>query len=137
MIKDKIFLRINKNFKMIILLFFLQTGLSDFLFYSKNFFELILVIHLVNSCLFLISSSSTAQFLSKIFAFNYLAATNPGKLSDITVRGNDSYIFRRYVNKNGEKVKESMFKLSDKLHTGVWDMYSVMGGLNSIILCRF
>lgn len=47
---------------------------------------------------------------------------------------NDSYLYRRYVNKNGEKVKESMFKMSKKFNTGVWDMFSVMGGLNSIVL---
>jgi lysophospholipase L1-like esterase len=47
---------------------------------------------------------------------------------------NDSYLYRRYVNKNGEKVKHSMFKMAEKYKTGVWDMYSVMGGLNSILL---
>lgn len=52
----------------------------------------------------------------------------------ILTTNNDSYIYRRYVNKNGQKVKESMFELSEKNHTGVWDMYSVMGGLNSVVL---
>jgi len=47
---------------------------------------------------------------------------------------NDSYLYRRYVNKNGEKVKNSMFKMAKKYNAGVWDMYSVMGGLNSIVL---
>ena len=27
-----------------------------------------------------------------------------------------------------------MFKLAAKYHTGVWDMFEVMGGLNSIVL---
>ncbi len=52
----------------------------------------------------------------------------------ILTTNNDSYIYRRYINKNGEKVKESMFKISSELNTGVWDMYSVMGGMNSVIL---
>jgi lysophospholipase L1-like esterase len=52
----------------------------------------------------------------------------------IFTTNNDSYLYRRYVNRNGEKVKESMFRLAEELETGVWDMYSVMGGLNSIVL---
>jgi len=47
---------------------------------------------------------------------------------------NDSYLYRRYVNKNGLKVEESMFNLAKKYQTGVWDMFEVMGGLNSIVL---
>jgi lysophospholipase L1-like esterase len=52
----------------------------------------------------------------------------------IFTTNNDSYMYRRYVNKNGEKVRNSMFEMSEKLYTGVWDMYSVMGGLNSVVL---
>jgi len=52
----------------------------------------------------------------------------------IFTTNNDSYLYRRYINKNGEKVQQSMFKLSKRFDTGVWDMYSVMGGLNSIVL---
>ena len=47
---------------------------------------------------------------------------------------NDSYLYRRYVNRNGEKVRESMFNMAKKYNAGVWDMYEVMGGLNSIVL---
>lgn len=47
---------------------------------------------------------------------------------------NDSYLYRRYVNKNGIKVRESMFRLAENHDTGIWDMFSVMGGLNSIVL---
>lgn len=52
----------------------------------------------------------------------------------IFTTNNDSYLYRRYVNKNGEKVRESMLRMAEKHQTGVWDMYSVMGGLNSIVL---
>lgn len=45
---------------------------------------------------------------------------------------NDSYFKRRYVNPNGEKVKQAMQELSAQLHAGVWDMYSIMGGRGSI-----
>ncbi|MCK3684301.1 GDSL-type esterase/lipase family protein [Maribellus sp. YY47] len=47
---------------------------------------------------------------------------------------NDSYLYRRYVNKNGEKVRESMLRMAEKYNAGVWDMFTVMGGLNSIVL---
>lgn len=49
---------------------------------------------------------------------------------------NDSYLYRRYVNKNGPKVRESMFKMAKKYNAGVWDMFEVMGGLNSVVLWR-
>jgi hypothetical protein len=52
----------------------------------------------------------------------------------IFTTNNDSYLYRRYVNKNGLKVEKSMFKLAGKYNTGVWDMFAVMGGLNSIVL---
>lgn len=52
----------------------------------------------------------------------------------IFTTNNDSYLYRRYVNKNGLKVEESMFNLAEKYQTGVWDMFAIMGGLNSIVL---
>jgi len=52
----------------------------------------------------------------------------------IFTTNNDSYLYRRYVNKNGEKVQQSMLKMSKRYQTGVWDMFSVMGGLNSVVL---
>lgn len=52
----------------------------------------------------------------------------------IFTTNNDSYLYRRYVNKNGEKVEQSMLKMAEEYKTGVWDMYEVMGGLNSVVL---
>ena len=52
----------------------------------------------------------------------------------IFTTNNDSYMYRQYVNKNGEKVEESMLEMANKYSAGVWDMYEVMGGLNSIAL---
>jgi hypothetical protein len=52
----------------------------------------------------------------------------------IFTTNNDSYLYRRYVNKNGEKVEQSLLKLCKKLDAGVWNMYEVMGGLNSVVL---
>ncbi|HRX13283.1 MAG TPA: GDSL-type esterase/lipase family protein, partial [Draconibacterium sp.] len=52
----------------------------------------------------------------------------------IFTTNNDSYLYRRYVNKNGEKVEQSMLKMGKEYDAGVWDMYEVMGGLNSVVL---
>jgi len=52
----------------------------------------------------------------------------------IFTTNNDSYLYRRYVNKNGEKVEQSMLKMAKEYDAGVWDMYEVMGGLNSVVL---
>lgn len=45
---------------------------------------------------------------------------------------NDSYYKKRYANKNAFKVKQAMEELSKELDTGLWDMFTIMGGLNSI-----
>ncbi len=46
---------------------------------------------------------------------------------------NDSYLYRKHVNRNGEKVREAMINLAQNHDAAVWDMYTVMGGLNSIV----
>lgn len=45
---------------------------------------------------------------------------------------NDSYYKKRYVNKNGLRVKEAMEELSQEMDAAIWDMFSIMGGLSSI-----
>jgi lysophospholipase L1-like esterase len=52
----------------------------------------------------------------------------------IFTTNNDSYLYRRYINKNGQKVEQSLLKLGAKLNAGVWNMYEVMGGMNSVVL---
>ncbi|HQW06208.1 MAG: hypothetical protein IPH05_14015 [Flavobacteriales bacterium] len=44
----------------------------------------------------------------------------------------DSYVKRRYPNKNGAAVREVMLRLSAKYGCGVWDTFGVMGGQTSI-----
>ncbi len=58
---------------------------------------------------------------------------NPN-VSIIYTTNNDSYIRRRYLNRNGIKVQESMKRLAKKQDAVVWDMFEVMGGLNSIVV---
>ena len=44
---------------------------------------------------------------------------------------NDSYLYRRYVNPNTEKMKNIIREVAAEYHCAVWDFYRVMGGLNS------
>ena len=47
---------------------------------------------------------------------------------------NDSYLYRRYINPNTAKVREVLMELAAEHNCGVWDFYTVMGGLNSIVV---
>ena len=51
----------------------------------------------------------------------------------IFATNNDSYLYRRYVNRNGIKVEESMKRLAENHKAALWDMFEIMGGLNSIV----
>ena len=55
-------------------------------------------------------------------------------VSILFTSNNDSYIRHRYLNRNGIKVEESMIRLAGELNAGFWDMFEVMGGLNSIVM---
>jgi lysophospholipase L1-like esterase len=44
---------------------------------------------------------------------------------------NDSYLYRRYVNQNTAEMEKVIYELAGKYNCGVYDFYSVMGGLNS------
>jgi len=47
---------------------------------------------------------------------------------------NDTYMRRRYVNTNSESAKNVMYDMAKGYKGGVWDMYSIMGGLHSIVV---
>ena len=44
---------------------------------------------------------------------------------------NDSYLFKRYINRNTEKMMHVILTLAEQYNLAVWDFYSIMGGLNS------
>ncbi len=44
---------------------------------------------------------------------------------------NDSYLFKRYINRNTEKMMDVIISLARRNNLAVWDFYSIMGGLNS------
>jgi lysophospholipase L1-like esterase len=44
---------------------------------------------------------------------------------------NDSYLYKRYVNKNTEKQEKIILELAKEYNLAVWNFYEIMGGLNS------
>jgi lysophospholipase L1-like esterase len=44
---------------------------------------------------------------------------------------NDSYLYRKYLNRNTATMRDVILKLAKEFNCGVWDFYTVMGGLNS------
>jgi lysophospholipase L1-like esterase len=45
---------------------------------------------------------------------------------------NDSYLFKKYINRNTEKMMNVIIDLARNNDYAVWDFYSIMGGLNSV-----
>lgn len=81
----------------------------------------------------------TRKFNPDYFQTNYdslltrLKAAAPNAAFLLTVP-NDSYLYRRYVNRNTAKVGEVIRKIAKKHNCAVWDFYNIMGGLNSVNL---
>ena len=81
----------------------------------------------------------TRYFNSETYKQNYdtlirqIRSVLPDAAIFLTVP-NDSYLYRRNVNRNTEKVRDVIMELGKELDLGVWDFYSVMGGLNSILV---
>ena len=77
------------------------------------------------------------NFNSKEYADNYeklmqwMQSVNPN-VEFLFVTNNDSYFKRKYPNKRVFKAREVMINLAKKHHAGLWDLFEVMGGLNSI-----
>ena len=81
----------------------------------------------------------TRYFNSQTYKQNYTSLiqtirnTVPGASIMLTVP-NDSYLYRRYVNRNTEQARDVIMELAEQYNCGVWDFYTIMGGLNSIIV---
>ncbi len=45
---------------------------------------------------------------------------------------NDCYLRKRYVNHNTERIRQIIFDIAGTGNYGVWDFYTIMGGLNSV-----
>ncbi len=87
-----------------------------------------------------INDASGADFDTNYFINNYkelirrIRTVSPDCMILFTTN-NDSYrkIGRRYVNNtNGELAQKAFFSLAKQYNTGVWDLFTYMGGLTSI-----
>jgi len=83
----------------------------------------------------------TTKFSPEFYRSNYQrlidrikkAAPNTAVLNTVA---NDSYMFRRYPNKNTELAEKVIYGVAKKNNCGVWDFFKIMGGLNSSSLWR-
>ena len=79
------------------------------------------------------------QFSQAEFEQNYrelldiFRSVNP-RVQFLFMSNNDSYYKRRYPNQNIFKVREAMINVSTEYGAAYWDLFGVMGGLNSIRL---
>lgn len=87
-----------------------------------------------------INDAAGSAFEPSYFEYNYrqliqkVKNVNPD-CAILFITNNDSFKkYRRkyYVNKNGPIVRESMLKVAGETGSGVWDLFSVMGGLSSM-----
>lgn len=78
----------------------------------------------------------TTKFKPEFYKANYeemirkikKVAPNAAILNTVA---NDSYLFRRYPNKNTQLAADVIYQVAKKNNCGVYDFYDVMGGLNS------
>lgn len=78
----------------------------------------------------------TTRFSPQVYKSNYehmiakIRKVLPG-VAILNTVANDSYLFRRYPNKNTQLAAEVIYQVAKKNNCGVWDFYEVMGGFNS------
>jgi lysophospholipase L1-like esterase len=83
------------------------------------------------------NEGNTRQFDAVTYRSQYLTlldsirSASPGAAILMTVP-NDSYILKRYINNNTARMREIIFDIARTQHLGVWDFYTIMGGLNSV-----
>lgn len=79
----------------------------------------------------------SSQFDKEEFKSNYIAlmdsirSVNP-EVAFLFLTNNDSYYKRRRANRNGITVQQAMYELAEKEGAALWDLFEVMGGLNSV-----
>jgi lysophospholipase L1-like esterase len=88
-----------------------------------------------------INDAASTDFTDEVFRWNYneliekIERVNPD-CAFIFITNNDSFrriARRKYrVNRNGLIARESFYKLAEEHQGGVWDLFSLMGGLSSM-----
>jgi len=86
-----------------------------------------------------INDAYEPTFTKEEFMANYdsligiIKEVNPN-VAILLTTNNDSYYKRKEPNERALIVRESMYELAKKHQAAVWDMFEIMGGLNSIAL---
>jgi len=83
----------------------------------------------------------TTKFNPDFYKSNYQSLINKIKRAApesaiLNTVANDSYLFRRYPNKNTILAGKVIYEAAKKNNCGVWDFFKIMGGLNSSSLWR-
>jgi lysophospholipase L1-like esterase len=82
---------------------------------------------------------TVSEFKKEEFKNNYrqllnrLRTVNP-KVNFLFLSNNDSYYKKKRANKNGNTVREAMIELCEEEDAAFYDLFEVMGGLNSVRL---
>ncbi len=82
------------------------------------------------------NEGNTREFDKENYRLEYIRLIDsvrkaaPGAALLLTVP-NDSWLFKRYINHNTAEIREVIYDLARIKGCGVWDFYTIMGGLNS------
>ena len=82
---------------------------------------------------------TTSEFDKEEFKSNYrqlmsrIRGVNPN-VEFLFLTNNDSYYKKKRANRNGLTVQEAMFELCQDEGAALWDLFEIMGGLNSVRL---
>ncbi len=87
-----------------------------------------------------INDANTARFNKELFISNYMKMVDmvhrvAPDCAILFVTNNDSFRRSRrsyYLNQNGPVVQDAFYQLARRYDAGVWDLFRIMGGLNSM-----
>ncbi len=82
------------------------------------------------------NDANTRRFRPEFYKSNYqqlidIVRDAAPETAILCTVANDSYLFRRYPNKNTQLAEKVIFEIAEKNSCGVYDFYQVMGGFNS------
>jgi lysophospholipase L1-like esterase len=87
-----------------------------------------------------INDANTSNFNKELFVSNYMKMVDMARrvapdCAILFVTNNDSFRRSRrsyYLNQNGPVVQDAFYGLARRYDAGIWDLFRIMGGLNSM-----